>query len=80
MVPQEDQLQVFFRLWVRREAFLKATGEGLKGLARRFDPESWTVLDLTPGPGYVAALVLEGTLKPEIRCKPDILDDVTVLR
>jgi 4'-phosphopantetheinyl transferase len=80
MVPQEDQLQAFFCLWVRREAFLKATGEGLKGLARPFDPESWTLLDLTPDPGYVAALVVEGTLRPEIRCKPHILGDVTVLR
>jgi 4'-phosphopantetheinyl transferase len=38
-LPPERELQEFFRWWARREAFQKATGEGLAAAAEGFDAE-----------------------------------------
>lgn len=79
-LPAEAQLAAFFACWTRKEAFVKARGEGLAlGLARfavsvapglpatllhtEFDPDEagrWSLLELTPAPGYAAALAVEG--------------------
>ena len=55
--------RAFFECWTRKEAFVKATGEGLARPLASFDITAdlpgWHVLDL-PGPaGYCAALVAE---------------------
>ncbi|MNR75390.1 4'-phosphopantetheinyl transferase psf-1 [compost metagenome] len=56
---EKEREAAFFRAWTRREAQGKGTGEGLAGggAAR----EGWMMRSLTPGPGYVAALAVEGT-------------------
>jgi 4'-phosphopantetheinyl transferase len=52
----------FYRLWVRKEAYLKAKGEGIAGGLDSFDalagelPEGWELVDLDVGDGYAGAL------------------------
>jgi 4'-phosphopantetheinyl transferase len=59
----DDPDAVFFRLWARKEAYLKATAEGFRGGLGSFDalaPErpGWEFHDVDAGPGYAAALAL----------------------
>jgi 4'-phosphopantetheinyl transferase len=61
--------ELFFRIWTRKEALLKATGEGIGGLPGSPDilekdefllnGTVWRVYDLTISPGYRAALATE---------------------
>jgi 4'-phosphopantetheinyl transferase len=80
-LPPELQSEAFFNGWTRKEAFIKATGEGLARPLDEFDvsiapgeparllatqPDAdeaarWTLRELLPGPGYRAAVAVEGT-------------------
>ncbi|HKP77029.1 MAG TPA: 4'-phosphopantetheinyl transferase superfamily protein [Longimicrobiaceae bacterium] len=79
-IPEEQRDAAFFTCWTRKEAYIKAVGDGLsmpldcfdvtlrpgepaRLLATRGDPqqvERWTMRALDPGPGWLAALVVEG--------------------
>lgn len=69
---EEDRLAAFFRCWTRKEALVKARGEGISGYLSRFDVslapgdparllnvEGWNLKDVPMGSGYVAAVVRE---------------------
>jgi 4'-phosphopantetheinyl transferase len=77
-LPTDLKPAAFFNLWTRKEAWLKATGEGVGHLLDQvevsFAPgaparllslpgnartaESWDLYDLSPAPGFAAALAI----------------------
>lgn len=79
-LPADRRAEAFFKCWTRKEAFIKAIGEGLSFPLDQFDvtlaphepaallrvrddareAERWSVWDVSPEPGYAAALVAEG--------------------
>lgn len=78
-VAAADVPHAFLNCWTRKEAYIKATGDGLSRPLDSFDvsflpgepprltvlndpveTERWRMHALSPGPDYVAALVVEG--------------------
>jgi 4'-phosphopantetheinyl transferase len=55
-----DRLSTFFACWTLTEAYLKAVGVGLNGPFEAGRDDAWTMRPLSAGPGYVAALAVEG--------------------
>lgn len=74
----------FFATWARKEAYVKARGEGLARWLRRFavsvepsaerpslavpghpgEAERWTLHTIDAGPGFAAAIAIEGEARP----------------
>jgi 4'-phosphopantetheinyl transferase len=68
--PPERRADVFYTFWSRKEAYIKARGEGMSlGLTNidvsvpaALPDRRWTLEDLTVDPGYRGAVVLEGSI------------------
>jgi len=79
-LPTNQKLAAFFNCWTRKEAYVKAIGDGLALPLDQFDvslapgeparllaikgdrsgANYWSLQELSPAPGYVAALAVEG--------------------
>jgi 4'-phosphopantetheinyl transferase len=73
-LPAESRAEGFFRCWTRKEAYVKAGGEGLllpldsfdtsltpgqPAVLHRVDQERWSLYSVCPEPGFIAAVVVE---------------------
>ena len=73
-LPLDIRREAFFRIWTCKEALVKAKGTGLGSaldeitisqtagntlVLRNVDPD-WSLTELTPAPGYVGALGVQG--------------------
>lgn len=71
-LPDEQKQQIFFRYWTCKEAYLKATGDGISQLeqieialtptepARLVKLPTWSLVELVPDNNYFAALAVAG--------------------
>ncbi|MBW4672576.1 MAG: 4'-phosphopantetheinyl transferase superfamily protein [Desmonostoc geniculatum HA4340-LM1] len=69
-LPSNQQQEVFFRYWTCKEAYLKATGDGISQLeevevfltptepAKLQMSENWSLFELVPANNYVAAVAV----------------------
>ena len=83
-LPPDQREQGFFLCWTRKEAYIKATGDGLSTPLDAFRvtllpgaaagmihlerdliaAQAWTLHDLSPAPGYAAALAYRDSPRP----------------
>jgi 4'-phosphopantetheinyl transferase len=78
-LPEYQRRLAFFRGWVRKEAYVKARGEGLSIAPDSFEvsllanesaalylqssDQPWSLHTLEPGEGYMGAVVVEGAVQ-----------------
>ena len=60
IAPPDERVTRFFEVWTRKEAALKATGEGLASLGRAME-KNLDVRSLHPADGYAGAVACAGS-------------------
>jgi 4'-phosphopantetheinyl transferase len=55
-LPPAERIGEFFTCWTGKEAFLKATGEGIGGGLASHAPPDWQLQRLSPATGYIGAI------------------------
>ena len=76
-LPDAARQAAFFGMWARKEAVLKATGEGIGDGVSHVDVAGpvaagrWALAPLDVGPGYAAALAVDGALGALHLLRPD---------
>ena len=69
-LPVADRPRALFLLWVQKEAYAKARGDGLALDLQAIDVsacEGWDVRTLDAGPGFAAALAVERGFGPHVQ-------------
>lgn len=85
-VMPAERHKSFFRIWTRKEAFLKATGEGVWHDLRRFDVtrspvqdrgliSAWHLQDIDLGGQFQAAVAAEGLVPPVKLLRWSVMDE-----
>ncbi|MEP6809859.1 MAG: 4'-phosphopantetheinyl transferase superfamily protein [Chthoniobacterales bacterium] len=59
-LPAGERSGKFYEIWTCTEARLKAHGIGLNDGLRVKEIDRWSIAQMTPAPGYAAALAVEG--------------------
>ena len=64
-LPPGIRPERFFATWTRREAVVKATGQGIRALTRDFEipaaSDGWHIEPIDAGPGYAGALAVHAS-------------------
>ncbi|HEY7076992.1 MAG TPA: 4'-phosphopantetheinyl transferase superfamily protein [Solirubrobacteraceae bacterium] len=58
-LPEPARSATFLTWWTRKEAVLKATGEGITERLAAAPPPGWSVRDLAAGPGHFGAVAVQ---------------------
>ena len=82
-LPRDEQSHGFFTMWTRKEALLKAQGQGLWGEIERTEvvqaPHGWSLTDVDIGALYCAAIASPGDARDVRRCPWPQEDEIAIV-